>query len=60
MSSTLYMYMWRVVSFLYAGSRWLLHNLTDMRRKPSACIGLCVGIVPKAYQRISNVIIGKR
>jgi hypothetical protein len=48
MLSTLYM--WRVISFLYAGSHRLLHNLTDMRRKPSACIGLHVGMVPKAYQ----------
>jgi hypothetical protein len=31
----------------------ILHNLTDMRRKASACIGLCVGMVPESYHRIS-------
>jgi hypothetical protein len=40
----------RVVVFLYAGSRRLLHNLTDMRRKASACIDLRMGMVPESYQ----------
>jgi hypothetical protein len=48
MSTSLYVR--RVAGFLYVGSRRLLHNLTDMRRKPSACIGLHVGMVSKAYQ----------
>jgi hypothetical protein len=26
-------------------------NLTDIRQKPSACFGLCMGMVPKSYQR---------
>jgi hypothetical protein len=47
------LYMLRVISFLYAGSHWLLHNLTDMCQKPSACIGLCMGMVSKAYQWMS-------
>jgi hypothetical protein len=55
-SSTLYM--WRVVGFVYVESHRLLYagshrhfcNLTDMRRKPSACFGLRVGMVPKSYQ----------
>jgi hypothetical protein len=40
----------RVVGFLYVGSHRLLHNLTDMCQKPSACIGLCMDMVPMAYQ----------
>jgi hypothetical protein len=28
----------------------ILHNLTDMRRKALACIGLRMGTVPMAYQ----------
>jgi hypothetical protein len=35
--------------FLYAGSRRLLHNLTDMHRKPSASLGLRVAMVPESY-----------
>jgi hypothetical protein len=31
------------------GSHRLLHNLTYMHWKPSACIGLQVGMVPKLY-----------
>jgi hypothetical protein len=34
---------------LYVGSHQHFHNLTDMRRKPSACITLCMGMVPKVY-----------
>jgi hypothetical protein len=49
MSSTLYVQ--RVVGFLYVESRWHFYNLTDMRRKPLACFGLCVAMVPKAYHR---------
>jgi hypothetical protein len=30
----------------------ILHNLTDMHRKASACIGLCVDRVPMAYQHV--------
>jgi hypothetical protein len=41
----------RVVVFLYAGSHRLLHNLTDMRRKVSACLGLHVAMVPESYHR---------
>jgi hypothetical protein len=48
MSSTLHVR--RVVVFLYAGSRHLLHNLTDMRRKASAGLGICVAMVPESYQ----------
>jgi hypothetical protein len=48
---SLTLYMWRVVSFLYVVSCWHFCNLTNMHQKPSACFGLCVGIVPKAYQR---------
>jgi hypothetical protein len=44
MSSTLHVQ--RVVEF---GSRRLLHNLTDMCRKPSAGLGLCVAMVPELY-----------
>jgi hypothetical protein len=45
---------WRVVGLLYAGSHQLLHNLTDMRQKASACIGLCVGMVPESYHCTSS------
>jgi hypothetical protein len=45
------LYVWRVVGFLYAGSHRLLHNLTNMHWKPLACIGLCVGMVPKVYHQ---------
>jgi hypothetical protein len=37
------------LGFLHAGSRQHFCNLTDMHRKPLACFGLHVGIVPKAY-----------
>jgi hypothetical protein len=37
------------VGFVYARSHRLFCNLTDMCRKPSACFGLCMGMVPKAY-----------
>jgi hypothetical protein len=47
MSSTLDV--WRVIIFLYTGSHHLLHNLTDMRRKASACIDLRVAMVPESY-----------
>jgi hypothetical protein len=46
MSSTLHVR--RVVEL---GSRRLLHNLTDMRRKPLAFIGLHVAMVPESYHR---------
>jgi hypothetical protein len=44
---------WIVVDFACAKSRrvGILHNLTDMRWKPSAFIGLRVDRVPVAYQR---------
>jgi hypothetical protein len=42
--------------YLYAGSRCLLHNLTDMRRKPLACISLCVDRVPVVYQRQQGIM----
>jgi hypothetical protein len=45
------LYVQRVVSFLYVGSRRLLHNLTNMYWKPLAYIGLRVGMVPKLYHR---------
>jgi hypothetical protein len=38
-----------VVSFLYTGSCQLCCNLTDMCQKPSACIGLHVGMVSKSH-----------
>jgi hypothetical protein len=34
----------------------ILHNLTDMRRKASACLGLCVAIVPESYQHILELM----
>jgi hypothetical protein len=45
---------WIVVDFACAKSRCvgILHNLTDMRWKPSAFIGLRVDRVPVAYCRI--------
>jgi hypothetical protein len=49
LSST--MYMQRVVAFLYAVSCWHFCNLTSICRKPSACFGLRMGMVPKVYQR---------
>jgi hypothetical protein len=58
---SLTLYMQRVVVFVYAKSHQLFCNLTEMHRKPSACFkmrqkplacfGLCMGMVPKAYQR---------
>jgi hypothetical protein len=45
------LYVQRVVGFLYAGSHQLLHNLTDMHQKPSACFSLHMDMVPMAYQR---------
>jgi hypothetical protein len=50
MSTSLYVQ--RVIGFLYAESRQHFYNLTDMHWKPSACFGLHVGMVPKAYQQI--------
>jgi hypothetical protein len=44
----------RVIVFLYAGSRHLLHNLTDMRQKASASLGLFMAIVPELYQQASK------
>jgi hypothetical protein len=41
----------RVIVFLYAGSRRLLHNLTDMHQKVLASLGLHVAMVPESYQR---------
>jgi hypothetical protein len=48
MLSTLHV--WRVVVFLYMGGYRLLHNLTDMRRKVSASLGLRMAMVPESYQ----------
>jgi hypothetical protein len=36
---------------LYTGSRRHSCNLTDMHQKASACIGLCVGMVPESYHQ---------
>jgi hypothetical protein len=47
MSSTLHVR--RVIVFLYAGSRRLLHNLTDMHWKALACLSLCMAMVPELY-----------
>jgi hypothetical protein len=44
----------RVVVFLYVESRHLLHNLTDMHRKVSACIDLRVAMVPESYQHVTS------
>jgi hypothetical protein len=52
---SLCLYMQRVVSFVYAMSCRLFSNLTDMLQKPLACFGLCMGMVPKAYQRWYNL-----
>jgi hypothetical protein len=38
---------------LYVGSRRHFRNLTDMCWKASACFGLCMGMVSKAYHRLS-------
>jgi hypothetical protein len=40
-----------VVDFGCAESRRLLHNLTDMRWKVSACIDLRMAMVPESYHR---------
>jgi hypothetical protein len=48
MSMTLYVQ--RVIGILYAGSHRILHNLTDIHWKPLACFGLCMDMVPMAYQ----------
>jgi hypothetical protein len=40
--------------YLYAGSRHLLHNLTNMCRKPSAGLGLRVAMVPESYHQTSS------
>jgi hypothetical protein len=45
-----FVYMQRVISFVYARSHWLFCDLTDMRRKPSACFSLRMGMVPEACQ----------
>jgi hypothetical protein len=44
---------WDVVDFACAksGRVSILHNLSDMRRKPSAGFGLCVDRVPVAYHQ---------
>jgi hypothetical protein len=47
---SLTLHVWRVVIFLYAGSRRLLHNLTNMHQKVSAGLGLCVAMVPESYR----------
>jgi hypothetical protein len=52
---SLTLHVWRVVVFLYAGSRCLLHNLTDMRRKPSVHFGIRVAMVPESYQRSVSI-----
>jgi hypothetical protein len=39
-----------VIGFVYVKSCQLFCNLTDMHQKPSACFGLCMGMVPEAYQ----------
>jgi hypothetical protein len=39
---------------IYAGSHWHSCNLTNMCWKASACIGLCVAMVPESSQRIMN------
>jgi hypothetical protein len=49
MSSTLHVQ--RVVVFLYAGSRRLLHNLTDMGQKALACLDPCVAMVLELYHQ---------
>jgi hypothetical protein len=41
---------WRVIGFLYVESHRLFCILTDMYWKTSACFGLCVDMVPMAYQ----------
>jgi hypothetical protein len=48
MSSTLHA--WRVVILLYMGSRQHSCNLTNMRRKASAGLGLHMAMVPESYQ----------
>jgi hypothetical protein len=53
MSSTLYVR--RVVEL---GSRRHLCNLTNICRKASACLGLCVAMVPESYQRVNQVLEG--
>jgi hypothetical protein len=58
MSSTLYM--WKVISFLYAESHQHFCNLTDMHWKPSACFGLCISMVPKVYQHRDGVTEGDK
>jgi hypothetical protein len=47
---------WIVVDYACAESHRvsILHNLTDMRRKPSAFSGLCVDRVPVAYHRFNS------
>jgi hypothetical protein len=52
---------WKVVDFACVKSRRIsiLHNLTDMRRKPSAGFGLRVDRVPVAYQRALVVLCGE-
>jgi hypothetical protein len=44
---------WDVVDFACVKSRrvGILHNLSDMHRKPLASFGLCVDRVPVAYHR---------
>jgi hypothetical protein len=46
------LYVWRVIIFLYAESGRHSCNLTDMRWKASACIGLRVGMVPESYHHL--------
>jgi hypothetical protein len=58
MSSTLYT--WRVVGFLYTESCRHFCNLTNIRRKPSACFSLHVGMVPKAYHHIEILIVSAK
>jgi hypothetical protein len=52
MSSTLHVQ--RVMVFLYMGGHCLLHNLTDMRWKVSAGLGLRVAMVPESYHPPSH------
>jgi hypothetical protein len=51
---SLTLYMQRVVILLCVESCRHFCNVTDMRRKPLACFGLCVGMVPKVYHHISG------
>jgi hypothetical protein len=53
---------WIVVDFACAKSCHvsILHNLSDMHRKPSAGFGLCLDRVPVVYQRTGQRLQTKR